>query len=138
MAYLAHAISLVELEDGWMRKLLQIDSDALALILGELSNQGNITTKHINDGRIKLPSFCTAKWVEISSKFGLPHQPVVHNFERLITPVYHLPPSFHLASFQSAWCAQDVYRERAEQTREEARCRILDPVSRHCVNMLAI
>ena len=39
------AVDLVDLEDGWMKKVLDIDNDALELILCELCNRGRITNK---------------------------------------------------------------------------------------------
>ena len=50
------------------------------------------------------------------------------DLDSFFTPAYQLPPSFHTANFESAWRAQDVYQEKASQTREAARFRILDPV----------
>ena len=44
---IADAVDLVDLEDGWMKKVLDIDNDSLELILWELCNQGRITNKRI-------------------------------------------------------------------------------------------
>jgi len=125
---IADALDLVDLEDGWMKKLLDIDNDSLILIVCELCNQGRITNKRIKAGRISLPSFSTAKWDQFASSIGLPEDPEDVDLDSFFTPVYQLPPSFHTANFESAWRAQDVYQEKASQTREEARVRILDPV----------
>ena len=125
---IADAVDLVNLEDGWMKKVLDIDNDTLELILCELFNQRRITNKRIKAGRISLPSFSTAKWDQFASSIGLPKEPEDGDLDSFITPVYQLPPSFHTANFESAWRAQDVYREKLGQTREEARVRILDPV----------
>jgi hypothetical protein len=122
------AVSLVDLEDGWMQKLLAIDSETLVLILCELCNQGRITSKRIKTGRTSLPSFSTAKWDQFASRIGLPEDPQDVDLDSFTTPIYQLPPSFHTANFESAWRAQDVYQEKASQTREETRVRILDPV----------
>ena len=44
---IADAVDLVDLEDGWMKKLLDIDNDSLILILCELCNQRRISNKRI-------------------------------------------------------------------------------------------
>ena len=111
-AEIADAVDLVDLEDGWMGKFLDLDNDSLVLILGELCNQGRITNKDIKDVRISLPSFSTEKWYQFASSLGLPEILDDVNLDGFFTPVYQLPPSFHTANFESAWHAQDVYREK--------------------------
>ena len=71
--------------------------------------------------RISLPSFSTVKWDQFASSIGLPEDPEDVDLDNFFTPVYQLPPSFHTANFESAWRAQDVYQEKASQTREGAR-----------------
>ena len=132
---IADAVDLVDLEDGWMKKLLDIDNDSLILILCELCNQGRITNKRIKAGRISLSSFSTAKWDQFASSIGLPEDPEDVDLDSFFTPVYQLPPSFHIANFESAWRAQDVYQEKASQTREETIIRILDLVCQWSIRL---
>ena len=125
---ISDAIDLVDLEDGWMKKVLDIDTESLALILCELFNQGRITNKRIKTGRISLPSFSKGKWDQLASSFGLLEDPEDIDLDSFFAPIYQLPPSFHTANFESAWRAQDVYQEKVSQSKEEARARILNPV----------
>jgi hypothetical protein len=39
------AIQSLDLEEGWMEKVLALDEDSLASLLGELANRGHITNK---------------------------------------------------------------------------------------------
>lgn len=79
---------------------------------------------------IKTPnikrSFSAAKWSDLAKQFGFADsfENNVLVFESVITPVYNLPPSFHVNMFEMAWRSQDVYQERMEQSR----VRIMDPV----------
>ena len=68
------------------------------------------------------------KWSEFAKEFGLPDNASHLGLASFKTPRYRLSPSLHEAMFENAWCWQDVYREMIDQTREEARVRILDPV----------
>ena len=71
------------------------------------------------------------KWDQFASSIGLPEDPEDVDLDNFFTPVYQLPPSFHTANFESAWRAQDVYQEKASQTREGAR------LDRMCVSNLS-
>ncbi|KIL62093.1 hypothetical protein M378DRAFT_129195 [Amanita muscaria Koide BX008] len=74
-----------------------------------------------------LPSFSDAKWSELAPQFGLHNNVALLQLPTFVTPVYLLPPTFHVANFTPAWPTLDVYRDIDQQTREEARVRILDP-----------
>lgn len=113
-------------DDDWVQKLLEVDKEQLIQIVNLMVNKSNIN-KSIKKARTELPSF-TAKWIEFAARAGLPENPSYLQLEYFGTPVYQLPPSFHKAVFENSWRAQDVYQEPVEQTREESRIRILDPV----------
>jgi hypothetical protein len=115
-------------DNDWITKLLEVDKDQLILILSLIANKGNVDNRSIKKARIELPSFSTAKWIDFAVQAGLLEDPNYLQLEHFDTPVYQLPPSFHKAIFENSWRAQDVYQELVEQTREESRVRILDPV----------
>ncbi|KIM77307.1 hypothetical protein PILCRDRAFT_622488, partial [Piloderma croceum F 1598] len=118
----------VDLEEGWVTKLLDLPGDKLAKLLGSIANQGKIKTAAIKKARTSLPSFSGAKWTDIAGHFGLPNYALENNrLEQFVTSVYNLPPSVHEIMFEAAWHTQDVYQERQEQRREAARVRIMDP-----------
>ena len=119
-------IDSVDLPEGWFENLLQDDN--LPALLAELANQGNITNAAFKWARMNLPSFCDEKWSELASQFRLHSSMARLQLPTLVTPVYLLPPTFHVANFTSAWQTLDVYREIDTRTRPEARVRILDPV----------
>ena len=118
----------VDLEEGWLDKLLELPKDELAKLLGDIANHGKVKTAAIRMVRTSLPSFSGAKWIDFAERFGLPDRLENNRFERVVTPVYRLPPSVHEIMFEAAWHAQDVYQERQAQRREVARVRIMDPV----------
>ncbi len=120
----------VNLEEGWLAKLLDLPPDELAWLLGDIANLGKIKTAAIKKARISIPLFSDAKWSDSAESFGLPDTLENNPFEQVVTPVYWLPPSFHEIMFETAWHTQDVYQERQAQRREEARARIMDPVCR--------
>jgi hypothetical protein len=101
-------------------------TDDLAMLLGEIANHGKVKTSAIKKARTGLPSFSGTKFLET---FGFPSTLDNDLFERVSTPVYWLPPSIHEIMFEAAWHTQDVYQERQVQRREEAKVRIMDPVS---------
>jgi hypothetical protein len=115
-------------DDDWLQKLLEVDNEQLILIISYLVNKSNIDNKSLKRVRIELPSFSTAKWAEFAARAGLPTNPRLLELKYFGTPVYQLPPSFHNAVFENSWRTQDVYQEPVEQTKEESRVRILDPV----------
>ena len=117
-------------DDDWIQKLLKVDKEQLILIVSLIVNKSNIDNKSIKRARTELPSFSTEKWIDFAARAGLPEHPSYLQLEYFDTPVYQLPPSFHKAVFENSWRAQDVYQEAVEQTREESRARILDPVSK--------
>jgi hypothetical protein len=61
--------ALVDLEEGWLDKLLGLRTDKLAVVLGDIANQGNIRTTAIRNARIKLPS-SGAKWTHFAESFA--------------------------------------------------------------------
>ncbi|KAM6499857.1 hypothetical protein JOM56_005365 [Amanita muscaria] len=119
--------ALVDLEEGWLAKFLELPGDKLAKLLGGIANHGKITTSAIKKARTSLPSFSGVKWTSFTEQFGLPDSLEENPFERVVTPVYTLPPSVHEIMYEAAWRTQDVYRERQKQRREAARVRIMDP-----------
>ena len=118
----------VDLEEGWLDKLLELPTDELAKLLGDIANHGKVKTAAIKMARTSLPSFSGAKWIDFAERFGLPDRLENNRFERVVTPVYRLPPSVHEIMFEAAWHTQDVYQERQAQRREVTRVRIMDPV----------
>jgi hypothetical protein len=128
--------SSVDLEEGWLDKLLELPGDELANLLGDIANHGKIKTAVIRKARISLPSFSGAKWSDFTEQFGFPDKLENNQFEQVVTPVYSLPPSVHELMFEAAWRTQDVYLERQEQRREAGRVRIMDPVRQRLVKLL--
>jgi hypothetical protein len=128
--------SSVDLEEGWVTKLLELPGDELAKLLGDIANHGKIKTAAIRKARISLPSFCCEKWTDFAEQFGIPDKLDNNRFEQVVTPIYSLPPSVHELMFEAAWRTQDVYQERQEQRREAARVRIMDPVRQRLVKLL--
>lgn len=110
----------VDLEEGWVAKLLELPGDELAKLIGDIANHEKIKIAAIKNARISLPSFSGVKWQNFAEAFG--------RFERVVAPVYRLPPSVHEIMFAAAWHTQDVYQERRDQSREAARVRAMDPV----------
>jgi len=121
-------IECINLDRGMVDGLLDLTHDELAAVLGHIANKGDIPTVTFKMARTALPSFSTMKWTNFASQFGLPTNPEKLNFAPYSTPRCRLPPSFQKTMFQNAWHWQDVYRETVDQTREEARLRILEPV----------
>ena len=118
----------VDLEEGWLAKLLELPGDDLAKLIGDIANRGKIKTAAINKPRTTLPSFSGEGWTGFAECFGLPGGLESNQLERIVTPIYRLPPSVHEIMFEEAWHTQDVYQERQEQRRATARARIMDPV----------
>jgi hypothetical protein len=124
------AINSVQLRKGWLPKLLQVNHDNLALILGEIANEAKISSYDFKKARTTLRSFSTTNWADFATQFGLPSDPEVFmtNAKQATIPVFRLPPSFHKRIVEVAWRAQDVYREILDQREEAARVRVLDTV----------
>jgi hypothetical protein len=117
------------LDERLLNKLMEIEPENLALILGHIANRSNLTNAQFKKARTAVPSFSKAKWNLFAEQFSLPESAESLKLEPFNTPFYCLPPSFHEPIFEAAWRVQDVYRERMQQ-KEEARVRILDPVCR--------
>ena len=135
VAYLCEVVTTAEevaasidLEEGWLNKLLELPTDELAKFLGDIANHGKVKTAAIKKARTSLPSFSGVKWTDFAERFGLPDSLENNRFKRVVTPVYCLPPSVHEIMFEAGWRTQDVYQERQAQRREAARVRIMDPV----------
>ncbi|KAF8816701.1 hypothetical protein BYT27DRAFT_6384297 [Phlegmacium glaucopus] len=124
---LENAIQSVNLDRGWIDELLALEKDDLALVLGDLVNRSRISNTAIKRARSALPSFSAARWAGFAKELRPPLDPEHPVLRHFATPSYWLPPSFHEAIFENSWRTQDVYREKSDQTREEARIRILDP-----------
>jgi hypothetical protein len=107
----ANAIASVQLDEGWLQQLLEVEPDNLALILGEIANTARISSSTLKKARTSLPSFSDAKWNDFAEQFGLPLSPTLLQLKNFETPVYRLPMSFHEQLVQMAWRSQDVYRE---------------------------
>jgi hypothetical protein len=122
------SIESVPLDKGLVDGLQQVNGNELAAVLAHVVNVANISTAAFKKTRIELPSFSVAKWSDFAQQFGLPQNLSKLKLEPFTTPRYRLPPSLHEVMFENAWRWQDVYREKIDHTREEARVRILDPV----------
>ena len=118
----------VDLEEGWLDKLLELPTDELAKLLGDIANQGKVKTAAIKKARTSPLLFSGVKWTDFAERFGLPDSLENNQLEQVVTPVYRLPPSVHEIMFEAGWRTQDVYQERQAQRREAARFRIMDPV----------
>ena len=121
-------VESINLDKGLIDGLLQLKPDELASLLGEVANKANLPTTTIKKFRADLPSFSVAKWTDFASQFGLNQDASLLKLDTFKTPRYYLPPSLHVIMFENAWQWQDVYCEKYDQTREQARIRILDPV----------
>lgn len=121
-------VESVDLSGGLVGGLLNLGRDELAAFIADIANKGAIPTATFKRARAALPSFSQVKWSNFAQHLGLPNDPSRLHLQSFVTPSYQLPPSLHEAMFENAWRWQDVYRERVDQTREEARVRILDPV----------
>ena len=108
-----------------LEKLLELPGEDLAKLLGHIANRGNIKTAAIEKARTSLPSFSDT---DFADNFVFPDTLENNRFERVVTPIYSLPPSVHEIMFEAAWHTQDVYQERQHQRRAAARVRIMDPV----------
>lgn len=73
----------VDLEEGWLDKLLQLPTDELAKLPGDIANHGKVKTAAIKMARTSLPSFFGEKWTE---RFGLLNTLEYNRFERVVTP----------------------------------------------------
>ena len=116
------------MDGGLIDGLLQFDRDELVALFAHIANEAKIPTATFKKARIDLPSFSVARWCDLAPQFGLSPDVEQLYLETFTTPKYYLPPSLHVAMFENAWRWQDVYREKVDQTGEEARVRILDPV----------
>ncbi|KAM6496570.1 hypothetical protein JOM56_007043 [Amanita muscaria] len=124
-----HDIDVASLVDSInldINGLLELDRDQLAALLAHIANKANIATT-FKKARIELPSFSVVKWSKFAKQSGLPDDVSKLRLEPFKTPRYRLPLSLQEAMFENAWRWQDVYREKADHTREESRVRILDP-----------
>jgi len=97
-------------EEGWLDKFLDMETDDLARLLGEIANRGKVKTAAIKKARTSLPSFSGAKWRPFADSF--PDTLDNNLLVQVLTPVYWLPPSTHEVMFETAWHTQDVYQER--------------------------
>jgi hypothetical protein len=118
----------INLNRGILDGLLDLNSDELAAVLAHIANEGNISTASFKMARTTLPSFSTEKWTEFALRFGQRTNPEIVDLTPYSTPRFRLPPSFQKIMFQNAWHWQDVYRETVDQTVEEPRLRIFEPV----------
>jgi hypothetical protein len=120
-------VKSVPLDKGLIGGLLELNRDELALVLAHVTNKASIYC-YVQKARIELPSFYAAKWSDFAKQSGLLQDTSRLRLNSFTTPRYRLPPSFHEAMFENAWRWQDVYHEKVDYTREEARVRLLDPV----------
>ncbi|KAM6496571.1 hypothetical protein JOM56_007044 [Amanita muscaria] len=120
-----HDIDVDSLADS-INRLLELDRDQLAELLAYIANEASIATT-FKKARIERPSFSAVEWSNFAERFGLPDDIEKLSLGSFKTPMYHLPLSFQEAMFENAWRWQEVYREKSDHKREEARVRILDP-----------
>jgi hypothetical protein len=107
---------------------LDLTTDEQAALLAHLANSVNLPNAAIKKARLDLPSFSAVQWSTFAQQYDLPMDAENLGLEPFSTPKYRLPPSFHQAMIENAWRWQDVYREKVDQRREEARVRLLQPV----------
>jgi len=121
-------IDSINLDKGLRAGVLELTADELAAVLADFANLANLPTAAIKKARVDLPSSSTVKWTEFAREYGLPLNASHLQLGSFTTPRYRLPPSLHEDMFENAWRWQDVYREKVDQGREEARVRLLEPV----------
>ncbi|KAM6503869.1 hypothetical protein JOM56_000812 [Amanita muscaria] len=117
-------IDSINLDKGLRAAFLELTADELAILLADFANLANLPTSAIKKARVDLP---TVKWAKFAREYGLPLNASHLNLAPFTTPRYRLPPSLHETMFENAWRWQDVYREKVDQGREEARVRLLEP-----------
>ena len=122
------ADSLIKSTNIDLDKCLKLDKEDLTTILAHIANQAGITMTLFKKARVELPSFSTVKWAKFAEQLGLPQNVEARELEPFVTPRYRLPRSLQEVMFENAWRSQDVYREKVDHTREEAKVRILEPV----------
>lgn len=122
------ADSLIKSTNIDLDKCLKLDKEDLTTILAHIANQAGITITLFKKARVELPSFSTVKWAKFAEQLGLPQNVEARELEPFVTPRYRLPRSLQEVMFENAWRSQDVYREKVDHTREEAKVRILEPV----------
>ena len=122
------ADSLIKSTNIDLDKCLELDKEDLTVILAHIANQAGITMTLFKKARVELPSFSTVKWAKFAEQLGLPQNVEALELEPFVTPRYRLPRSLQEVMFENAWRSQDVYREKVDHTREEAKARILEPV----------
>ncbi|KAF8324228.1 hypothetical protein F5887DRAFT_927127 [Amanita rubescens] len=105
----------VDLKEGWLDKLLELPTDELAKLL---------KTAAIEMARASLSG---VKWIDPAERFSLRNRLENNQFDRVVTPMYRLPPSVHEIVFEAAWHTQDVYQELRAQRSKAARFRTMDP-----------
>ena len=121
-------IDSMNMTKGLRSAVLQLTPDKLAALLADLANSANLSTAALKQARVDLPLFSTVKWSQFAASLKLPRTPSQLRLVSFQTPRYRLPPSLHQAMFENAWRWQDVYREKVDQEREEAKVRLLEPV----------
>lgn len=124
----ADADSLIKSTNIDLDKCLKLDKEDLTTILAHIANQAGITITLFKKARVELPSFSTVKWAKFAEQLGLPQNVEALELEPFVTPRYRLPRSLQEVMFENAWRSQDVYREKVDHTREEAKARILESV----------
>ena len=129
---LYNALYSVELEEGWLEKLLEVEPDKLALIIGHIANCAKIDTLTFKRARSIIASFSDTKWKQTAEHFGLPDRPSQLRdclvwTEMFETPAYYLPSYLHERVAEMAWRLQDVYGELHDQT-EGTKLKDLEPV----------
>ncbi|KAF5384070.1 hypothetical protein D9615_003421 [Tricholomella constricta] len=102
---------------------------ALAKLIVQIADRGKVLLAALKKAGISLPSDSGVEWTDFAERFGLAKQLENARLEKIIIPMFHLPPSIHEIMFEEAWHTQDVYQERHVQRieRGSARFRIMDP-----------
>ena len=121
-------IESISLDKGLVNGFQQLDREELAVVLAHVANEANISAAAFKKTKIEPSSFSETKWSDFAQQFGLPKNVMKLELKPFTTPRYRLPPSLHEVMFKNAWHWQDVYREKIDRTKEEAKMRILDPV----------
>jgi len=120
-------IASIPMDKGLRAGMSELDADELAAVLADFANSANLRTAAFKKARVGLPSFSTVQWANFAHDIGLPLNASQLELEPFQTPRYPLPLSLHEAMFENGWRWHDVYREKVDQSREEARVRLMEP-----------
>jgi hypothetical protein len=102
--------------------------DLVAAAIWELTHRAGLTLKELKKHKAGIPSFSSASWKDVASRFNLDPSKIFRQFPIFSFPVASLPPSFHREVMKTSAKWLDVYRERGAHDREAVRVRLMDAV----------